>query len=88
MNTVGNLGGAAAGWLTGLILDKSLKAYAAANTLPVDHLTSAQKVAGHVLGYQINFISFAVVYAIAVVFWLWVDPTRPVAPAEELSPAA
>jgi hypothetical protein len=31
-----------------------------------------------VAGYQINFVTFAAVYALAVLLWMRVDSTRPV----------
>ena len=37
-----------------------------------------QRNAGLLGGYQINFVSFAVVYAIAVLLWLRIDASRPV----------
>jgi MFS family permease len=86
MNTIGNLGGAAAGWITGLILKQSLAAHAASLALPVDKLSNAQKAAGLIPGYQINFVTFGAVYLIAVVFWLGIDSTRPVVP-EKSGPA-
>jgi len=88
MNTVGNLGGAAAGSLTGLILKMALASPVAAGGLNPEKLTGAEKAAGHVLGYQINFVTFAAVYAVAVVLWLWIDPTRPVAPDSKPPPVA
>jgi MFS family permease len=78
MNTVGNLGGAAAGWLTGQILKSSLAAYVAAHQLDPDNLSAADKLAGHVHGYQINFVTYAAVYAVAVLLWLRIDPTQSV----------
>jgi MFS transporter, ACS family, glucarate transporter len=91
MNTIGNLGGAAATWLTGTILGLSRDAYAQAHGLNLDALkadpaqASALKEAlknGLLPGYQINFIIFAVVYAIAVFLWLGIDATKPVLPED------
>jgi MFS transporter, ACS family, glucarate transporter len=82
MNTVGNLGGAAAGWATGVLLERSLDAYAATQGVAVEHLTAAQKTAGLLHGYHLNFVSYAAVYAVAVVLWLRIDATKPVAPDE------
>jgi len=65
MNTVGNLGGAAAGFVTGWVL----KAYKQPGTgAEVDHL-----------GWQVNLAIFGVVYVLATFLWLGVDATRPVA---------
>src|SRR5262245_2962883 len=82
MNTVGNLGGAVAGWVTGWILEYYLDAYAAAQGTTVEALDAAQKKAGLLPGYHLNFIVFAVVYFVAVLFWLRVDSTKPVVPDE------
>jgi MFS family permease len=79
MNTIGNLGGAAAGFLTGVILQWSVSAYAAAHGLAPEHIPSHQAAAAHAAGYQINLASFAVAYVIAMLLWLRVDSTEPVA---------
>jgi MFS family permease len=78
MNTVGNLGGAAAGWVTGMILDHSLQSYADAHQLNPVKLTLAEKTAGLAFGYELNFVTFALVYVVAVLLWLRVDATEPV----------
>lgn len=83
MNTIGNLGGAAAGWVTGKILSLSLSDYAAAHDMAVDKLDPAQKVVGILPGYHVNFISFAAVYVVAALLWLRIDATKPVVPEEE-----
>lgn len=80
MNTIGNLGGAAAGWVTGMILDHYLNAHAAANGVAVGDLSAAEKMAGSLPGYQLNFITFGVVYIIAALLWLRIDATKPVVP--------
>jgi MFS family permease len=78
MNTVGNMGGAVAGWSTGMILQGSLNSYAATHGLDVNHLNAAQKALGLVNGYNINFITFTAVYLIAVLLWLGIDSTKPI----------
>jgi MFS family permease len=55
MNTIGNVGGAAAGILTGVVLE-----------------------AGGIYGWTINLAVFGSVYLIAVGFWMFFDPTKPV----------
>jgi MFS transporter, ACS family, glucarate transporter len=80
MNTVGNLGGAAAGWLTGEILDHSLNSYAAERYVTVDSLTSAEKATGSLPGYRVSFVLFSIVYFIAVLLWMKIDATRPIVP--------
>jgi MFS family permease len=78
MNTIGNLGGAAAGLITGIILNQTLHNHAAALGVEADHLTAQQKLAGLMPGYIINFVSYAGIYVIAALLWLRVDATKPV----------
>jgi nitrate/nitrite transporter NarK len=78
MNTVGNLGGAVAGWATGTILEQTLASYAASQGASVELLSESQRAAGLFPGYQINFLVFAGVYVLAVIFWFQVDATKPV----------
>jgi MFS family permease len=80
MNTIGNLGGAVTQVVTGLILNAQLTAYAAAQNRTVEQLSDAQRAAGQLPGYQINFLIYAAVYVVAVLFWLRVDATKPVVP--------
>jgi MFS family permease len=92
MNTIGNLGGAAAGFLTGYILDLTLAAHArhlgvTVRALQKDPNLAADRAAGLLPGYQINFFIFAAVYGVAVVLWFFVDATRPVAPEAVGAPA-
>lgn len=82
MNTVGNLGGAAAGWVTGHILQLKLTAYAAAKGVAVVDLSAAEKAEGLLPGYHINFVLFGMVYMVALLFWLRIDATEPVLPVE------
>jgi ACS family glucarate transporter-like MFS transporter len=78
MNTVGNLGGAAAGYMTGEILKRSVSSYAAAHSLDPSQIPSDQIAAAHVAGYQINLATFAIAYFIAMLLWLRVDSTQSV----------
>jgi MFS family permease len=66
MNTVGNLGGAAAGFVTGWIL----KLAASNSALP--HADASR------LGWQINLAVFTGVYVVATFTWLRIDATKPV----------
>lgn len=91
MNTVGNLGGATAGWVTGRILQHYLTARADAQGVAVEALSATEKAAALLPGYRINFVIFAAVYFVAVLFWLRIDATRPVAtddPAPSEAPDA
>src|SRR5262249_58152316 len=62
MNTIGNLGGAVAGWATGAILQAAVARRAAAEDLAVDQLDAATRTAALGVGYQINFLVFFRVY--------------------------
>jgi MFS family permease len=80
MNMIGNLGGAAAGWVTGFILELSQDAYAAKLGVLRQQLSAAQKTAGSLTGYNVTFLIFAAVYLVAVFCWTRLDATQPVAP--------
>jgi MFS family permease len=80
MNTIGNLGGATAMVVIGNVIQYTLDGHAAAIGTPVSEMSPAEKAAGLLPGYQINFLLFAVVYAVAVLLWLRIDATEPVSP--------
>lgn len=82
MNTIGNLGGAAANWVTGTILGRQLSAYALTRGISVEQLKPAETAAALLPGYQTSFAVFGIVYLIAVLLWLRIDATRPVAGTE------
>jgi MFS family permease len=79
MNTIGNLGGAVAGWATGTLLQNALHDHAATLNVAVTELSATQKAAGLAPGYEINFVTFGIVYVIAALLWLRIDATKPVA---------
>lgn len=66
MNTIGNLGGASAGYLTGRILDNQ----AVQDSIPAIGDTRP--------GWVLNFFIFGAVYVLATLFWLRFDSTKPV----------
>jgi MFS transporter, ACS family, glucarate transporter len=71
MNTIGNLGGFAAGITTGWVLD----------------LFKPERGYAQGLNWQINFLSYAAVYVVAALLWLNFDATRPVVgPAADAGP--
>jgi MFS family permease len=89
MNTVGNLGGAAAGFVTGWILDLF------ATPLPQAQaaVTGGLYLAGPpkeplFFGWHVNFVSFAAVYVMAAILWLFFDATKKVVPDEHAAPEA
>ena len=83
MNSVGNMGGALAGILTGKILEWHT------GTLPRG-VTGAVGGFGEQLafesakerGWTVNIFLFGSSYVLAVVCWFWFDATKPVAPEE------
>jgi MFS family permease len=78
MNMVGNFGGAMACWMSGFVLQQSLDAHAARMGIDAQMLSAAEKTAGLLHGYQINFLISALVYVVGVVCWLCIDPTKAV----------
>jgi MFS family permease len=80
MNMIGNLGGAAAGLVTGLLIELSQDAYASTLGIVRDQLTAAQAKAGSLWGYNLSFLLFAAVYLVAVGCWTRLDATQPVTP--------
>jgi MFS family permease len=86
MNTIGNLGGAAAGYMTGEILEWSVSAYATAHGIKPGEIPHDQMAAAHALGYRINLLCFAAAYFIAMLLWLGVDSTKPVTGEDKAAP--
>ncbi len=88
MNTVGNLGGALAGFVTAEIINHSVVARAGELGIRGDlaainaKMPEAELAAASLRGYDINFMIFAAVYVLAVVCWFLIDSTRPVAPEQ------
>jgi MFS family permease len=82
MNTIGNLGGAAASWITGEIV-ASRQASVAGGDEAFRALTAAQQRDLMWPAYELNFMIFAGVYIVAVFLWMGVDATKPVAPEAE-----
>lgn len=78
MNTVGNLGGAVAGWVTGTIIGATQTSYAESLGLAVTQLDKVQNATGALPGYHINFAIFSAVYLVAVALWFRIDATEPV----------
>lgn len=80
MNTVGNLGGALAGILTGKILEWHT------GPVPRSALSAAADLAAFDAakdqGWTLNIFLYGMAYVLAVVCWFWFDATKPIAPAE------
>jgi nitrate/nitrite transporter NarK len=82
MNTIGNLGGAAAGAITPLIV-KARIASAAGGDEIYRALSADEKRELLWPAYQTIFLIFGAVYVLAVLFWLRVDATKPVVPEQD-----
>lgn len=99
MNTVGNLGGFAAGFMTGRILDSyaaksqteammtattqiglafNTNPLMAGSLLPVVHESAQALSMAREQGWQANFLSYTLVYVLAVCFWSFFDASRPI----------
>jgi hypothetical protein len=83
MNTVGNLGGALAGILTGKILDWHTAALPRGPSGAVGGF--AEQIAFDTAknqGWTVNIFLFGMAYVLAVICWFWFDATKAVAPEE------
>jgi ACS family glucarate transporter-like MFS transporter len=76
MNTAGSLGAAAAGWFSGLILERQLHAQAVMAAVTVETLPEELKRAALVDGYSTNLMVFAGVYLIAALCWFGIDAEK------------
>jgi ACS family glucarate transporter-like MFS transporter len=80
MNCIGNLGGAAVGKVTGLIIRQTLAVKAAGVGVTVEQLSVGQRSEAELLGYKICFFMFGVAYLLAVALWSYFDSTKPIVP--------
>jgi MFS family permease len=81
MNTGAGLAGAAAGWITGSVLENSIASRAAELGVKAAALTTEQTTAALLHGYHLNFYSFAALYVVAFFCWFKIDPTQRIEPA-------
>ena len=78
MNMIGAMGGV---WQTGRPaswFSASLAAHAMALGLQAKDLSAAEKAAGELPGYHLNFYIFAGVFVVGAICWLWINASRPV----------
>jgi ACS family glucarate transporter-like MFS transporter len=79
MNTIGNLGGFVAGITTGLVLDLFRDPFPA-HAVAATGVGAGARLYDHpqftAFAWQLNFLSFAGAYLVAVVCWLFFDPTK------------
>jgi ACS family glucarate transporter-like MFS transporter len=81
MNTIGNLGGAAAGVLTGYIIDLSRAGLPSA--APKAEVLEVSRS-----GWTINFALFGFVFLLGAIFWMFFDSTTPIEGPEKGDPLA
>jgi MFS family permease len=83
MNTVGNLGGALAGILTGKILDWHTGSLTRGpEGAIVGFVEQIPFEAAKNQGWTVNIFLYGMAYLLAVVCWFWFDATKPIAPEE------
>jgi MFS family permease len=78
MNTVGTLGAAAAGWITGWLAEMAIHERALALHMPLDALSQDFKKQAALPGYEYSFYTYAIVYAVTAFLWTRIDPTKPI----------
>ncbi|QEH38411.1 putative sulfoacetate transporter SauU [Aquisphaera giovannonii] len=80
MNTVGTLGNALAGWLTGTLVEGSIAAKAQALRVPPPALSEVDGRIAALAGYESAFGTYVMAFALAAACWLFIDPGRGLAP--------
>jgi len=78
MNTVGTFGAAAAGWLTGWLVERAIAARAAQLDVAIDALDKETRNLAAIPGYESSFLAYAVVYLLTAALWTLINPARPV----------
>ncbi|WP_406700769.1 MFS transporter [Singulisphaera sp. Ch08] len=78
MNTIGTLGNALAGWLTGTLVEQSLATTAAAQELSLTQLSKVDRHLAVLSGYDSAFATYVTVFIMAALCWTLIDPTRPI----------
>lgn len=76
MNTVGTFGASVAGWLTGTIVQRNVGAVARAARLDASELEPAVLHDATMTGFQVVFFTYAAVYVVAAIGWIWIRPER------------
>jgi hypothetical protein len=78
MNTIGTLGAAVAGWLTGTLVENSLAAQAMALNTTVKQLGESDKLAAMTAGFNSSFATYAAAYFVSALCWRLIDCTKPI----------
>jgi nitrate/nitrite transporter NarK len=86
MNMIGNLGGAVTTYVTGWIVELSIKRHAESIGVGIRELTKDQEIIGARPGWELNFALYGMVYISALAFWMMIDAKKPI--STEPHPAA
>lgn len=78
MNTIGTLGAALAGWLTGTLVQRSLTQQAAVQHVELSELPFQLQHTALIDGYRFVFLTYMTVYFVAAGCWLLIDSRKPI----------
>ena len=76
MNTAASAGAAIAGWFSGVVLDRAVRAKASLVDSTVSELSPDDRTAALVVGYETNLLIFAAITAVAAIVWLGANAER------------
>jgi MFS transporter, ACS family, glucarate transporter len=78
MNTVGTLGAAVAGWLTGTLVENALTSHAVTLDTTVKQLAESEKLTAMTAGFNLSFATYAAAYFVSAICWRLIDCTEPI----------
>jgi MFS family permease len=78
MNTVGTFGAAAAGWMTGWLVERSVRLQAVQASQSPELLDAPIKHHAELAGYHHAFYVFAAMYALTALSWTLINPNKPI----------
>jgi nitrate/nitrite transporter NarK len=84
MNTIGTLGAAVAGWLTGTLVEHALAAKATTLDTTVKQLAESDKLTAMTAGFNLSFATYAAAYVISALCWRLIDCTKPIVDSSAL----
>lgn len=84
MNTIGTLGAALAGWLTGTLVEHALAGQSATLNIAVEDLSTDDRRAALISGFNFSFMTYVAAYLISALCWRFIDSTKPIVAASQL----
>jgi ACS family glucarate transporter-like MFS transporter len=78
MNTVGTVGAATCGWLTGTLLEWALAERAAELGTVVEALSDVDRKSALLSGYTTSFVFYAVMFGLSACCWLRINADQPI----------